>query len=270
MRENGRKKRIMTICGAAAVLIAAAVFFKAAGSAHGIKGTIQNGAAMVTAPVSRAIQGIQDGFRGIFRFKQVVAENQALKQEVQELRLEQSELELTRNEKQELEELRRVFQCESIADRSAVAADVTALDHTGNSGVMIIDKGSENGVQAGCCVVSGDGLVGRVVQVSEDSAKVACLLAEKNKVSFQVKGKKKKTGVVESDGKGGLTGYVLEAKGTVKKGDELVTSGIGTYPEALKIGQVAKAEKKNETQMLTIQVSPAVSFSSLKKVAVLL
>lgn len=270
MRENGRKKKIMTICAVVAILTAAAVFFKAAGSAHGIKGTIQNGAAMVSAPMSRAIQGIQDGFRGIFRFKQVVAENQALKQELEELRLERSKLELTRNEKEELEELQSIFHCQSIADRTAVAADVTALDHTGQKGVIMINKGSQDGVQEGCCVVSGDGLVGRVIQVSERSAKVASLLAEKNKVSFQVKGKKKKTGVVESDGKGGLTGYVLEAKGTVKKGDELVTSGIGTYPEALKIGEVAKAEKKNETQMLSIQVTPAVSFSSLKKVAVLL
>lgn len=270
MRETGRKKKIIIICTATAVLVAVAIFFKAAGSAHGIKGTIQNAAAMVTEPVSQAVQGIREGFRGIFRFKQVVAENQSLKQQVEQLQLERSELELTRNEKEELEELQSMFQCETIADRSAVAADVTAMDYTGQQGVITIDKGSQDDVQVGCSVVSGDGLVGRVVQVSERSAKVASLLAEKSKVSFQVKGKKKKTGVVESDGSGGLTGYVLEAKGTVKKGDELVTSGIGTYPEALKIGEVAKAEKKNETQMLTIQVSPAVSFSSLKKVAVLL
>lgn len=270
MRENHRKKKIVTICAAAAILIAAAIFFKAAGSSYGIKGTIQNASAMVTKPVSRAIQGIRDGFRGIFRFKKVIAENESLKQEIQELRLEQSELELTRNEKEELDELRRFFQCEGLAERTAVAADVTALDYTGQQGVIIIDKGSEDGMEAGCCVVSGDGLVGRITQVSERSAKVASLLAEKSKVSFQVKGKKKKTGVVESDGRGGLTGYVLEAKGTVKEGDELLTSGIGTYPEALNIGEVEKVEKKNGTQMLTIQVAPAVSFSSLKKVAVIL
>ncbi|MCI9597290.1 MAG: rod shape-determining protein MreC [Firmicutes bacterium] len=270
MRENHGKKKIIIICAAAAVLIAAAVFFKAAGSSYGIKGTMQNAAAMVTEPVSQAIQGIKDGFRGIFRFKQVVAENESLKQEIQQLRLEQSELEMTRNEKEELKELQSVFHCEALAERRAVAADVTALDYTGQQGVIIIDKGSQDGVEAGSCVVSGDGVVGRITQVSERSAKVASLLAEKSKVSFQVKGKKKKTGVVESDGKDGLTGYVLEAKGTVKQGDELVTSGIGTYPEALKIGEVEKAEKKNGTQMLTIQVTPAVSFSSLKKVAVIL
>lgn len=270
MQGNDRKKKIAVICAAAVILIGAAFFLKAAGSAHGIKGTIQNMAAMVTKPVSQAIRGIQDGFRGIFRFKQVVAENEALKEEVAQLQLEKTELELTQNEKEELQELYGIFQYGAIAERTAVAANVTALDYTGQEGVITIDKGSDDGIQEGCCVVSGDGLVGKIAEVSEHSAKVASLLAEKSKVSFQITGKKKKTGVVESDGSGGLAGYVLEAKGTVKEGDELVTSGIGTYPEALKIGRVTKAEKKNETRMMTIQVSPAVSFSSLKKVAVLL
>ncbi len=270
MRGNRGKKKIMAICAAAAMFIGLAFLFRAAASSHGIKGTMQNAAAMVTAPMSQAIQGMKEGFRGVFRFKQVVAENASLKRELEQLQLEKAQLELTRNEKEELQELYQIFQYESLAGKSTVAANVTALDHTGQEGAIIIDKGSRDGLRQGCCVVSGDGLVGKIAEVSERSAKVASLLAQQSKVSFQIMGRKKKTGVVESDGKGGLTGYTLEAEGTVKAGDELVTSGIGTYPEALKIGKVKKAEKKDGTQMMNIQVSPAVSFFSLKKVAVIL
>lgn len=270
MQGDRRKKRIMAVCAAVAIFIGAAFFLKAAGSSNGIKGTLQNAASMVTTPVSEAIQGMKEGLRSLFRFKQVAAENASLKQEVERLQLEKAQMELTQNEKKELQELYSIFQYESMAGKSVVAANVTALDYTGQEGVIIINKGSRDGIGQGCCVVSGDGLVGKITEVSERSAKVASLLAEQSKVSFQVKGKRKKTGIVESDGRGGLAGYVLEAEGTVREGDELVTSGIGTYPEALKIGRIEKAEKKDGTQMMTVQVLPAVSFFSLKKVAVIL
>ena len=118
--------------------------------------------------------------------------------------------------------------------------------------------------------MSGDGVVGKIAEVSPKSAKVASLLADGSKVSFQ-SGKSRDTlGIVQSDGKGGLSGYLLAEEGSIKKGEQLETSGIGTYPEGLALGKVTRVEKKRGTQRVLIEATPQVDFARLKKVGVVL
>lgn len=270
MGPKDKTRKLAAIAGAVVLGAAVLLFLKAGVSSYGIKGSIQNLTAAVTKPLYQAAAGIQRGFRGIFQFKEVTAENETLKEEKQQLQLEKRQLVLTRQEKEELEELQAFFRYEGVEDYQAVAANVAAMDYSGWPEVFTIDRGSRKGIRAGCAVVSGDGLIGRVTQVSEKTAKVASLLSEENKVSFQTSGVKRQTGVIQSNGKGGLEGYLLDEDEGLKEGDELITSGIGTYPQGLKIGTITHIEKKKGTQRTLITAKPAVSFFRLKKVAVIL
>lgn len=270
MGPKDKTKKLAAIAGAVALGAVLLFLLRAGASSYGIKGSIQNLTAAVTKPLYQAAAGIQKGFRGIFQFKKVTAENEVLKEEKQQLQLEKRQLALIRQEKEELEELQAFFQYEALGDYQATAANVAAMDYSGWPETFTIDRGSKKGIRTGCAVVSGDGLAGRVIQVSENTAKVASLLSEGNKVSFQTSGAKRQIGVIQSDGRGGLKGYLLEEDEGVKKGDELITSGIGTYPQGLKIGIITHIEKKKGTQRTLITAKPAVSFFTLKKVAVIL
>lgn len=271
MRSRSRKKQIAAIsAGILAGLVLLVLFWRAASGSEGIKESLQNAAAAVTKPLYQAAGGIQRGFKGIFHFKEVTAENEILKKENEKLQLEKAALALTRQEKQELEELEAVFQYEAIRGYTVKAANVSAMEYSGWQGAFLIDKGSRDGVKPGCIVISGNGLVGKVTEVSAETAKVVSILSDDTKVSFQTLEKKGKMGVLQSDGKGGLAGYLLEDGKTVKKGTKLITSGIGTYPEGIIIGEITRIKRKEGTQRLLLEAKPSISFFKLRKVAVVL
>lgn len=261
------KKIIIGICIALAVLVLGGMALKGSDS---VKGGVQSAVAAIAEPLSKVTDGIGKGLKGLFRFKEVTAENQALKEEAQQLRQENARLELTRREQKELEELSKVFQYESLEYKDFLALNVVSTDFSTWRGIFTVDKGNESGIKKGMAVVSGDGLVGKVAEASKGTAKVASILSDSSKISFQVARDSSLTGVIQGDGKKGLFGYLLDGEAHVKKGDVLITSGIGTYPEGLKIGTVIQVEKNKGTQKVAIKAEPEIAFTSLKKVAAVL
>lgn len=266
----GEHKKI--IAGILAAIVSFALItalFRTGDGQTGIKERLQNAAGYVAEPAAKAVDGIKRGFSGIFRFKAITAENQQLIEERDLLKQENARLALDREEKQELEELSRVFHYDAAKKGEIQAADVIAVNYSNWEGVFTINKGSEDGLQTGCTVISGDGLVGKIAEVAKKTAKVETILANNNKVSFRAAGEDGQTGVLQSDGTG-LNGYLLQEGELVKKGDTLMTSGIGTYSKGLKIGKVTEVEKKTGSQRVLIKADPVVSFFKLRKVAVIL
>ena len=54
-----------------------------------------------------------------------------------------------------------------------------------------------------------------------------------NSISFRAVRDKTITGVVNGDGESHLEGYVIEEKMRIIKGDQLITTGVGLYPEGI-------------------------------------
>lgn len=266
----GEHKKIVAGILAAVILAALiAVLFRTGDGQAGIKERLQGAAGFITEPLAKAADGIKKGAGGIFRFKAVTAENQQLLEERDRLKQENARLALDREEKKELEELSRVFRYDAAKEETVQAADVIAVNYSNWEGVFTINKGSKDGVRTGCTVISGDGLVGKIAETAEKTAKVETVLANNSKISFRTMGEQGHTGVLQSNG-AELNGYLLEEGDTLKKGDTLMTSGIGTYSKGLKIGKITEVEKKTGTQRVLIKAEPAVSFFQLRKVAVIL
>lgn len=258
--------------GIAAILLTVLILFLTVlcKSGGALREAIQDQAAFVIGPVSKISRGIGSGFSGIFRFKTVVAENQRLEEENARLRQENARLSLDREEKAELAELETALNWTRKTGSSLQAADVIALDPSNWQGIFVIDKGTDSGIRSGCTVISGDGLVGRVVEPSRKTAKVASILADGSKISFRAEGENPLTGVLESDGKGGLQGYLLDGEEELRTGGLLMTSGIGVYAKGMKIGTVTKTEKKEGARQVIFEAEPVVDFFRLRKVAVIL
>ena len=76
-------------------------------------------------------------------------------------------------------------------------------------------------------------------------------------------------GVLQGDGKSGLTGFMLDDKAQVIEGDELITSGMGIYPEGINIGKIESVKMDRNTLLKTVKIAPSVTFKNLSKVMVL-
>jgi rod shape-determining protein MreC len=111
--------------------------------------------------------------------------------------------------------------------------------------------------------------VGRVVMTSTRAAKVQ-LLIDRNAAAGALVERSRSQGVILGGGDERLRlDYVSEAADVIV-GDLVVTSGIdGIYPKGYVIGQVESVEKSGRAYK-TITVRPALDFTSLEEVLVVM
>jgi rod shape-determining protein MreC len=238
------------------------IFGRAAGR---IIGTAQ-------APFAGAARFIDEHFSVYLRSDELARENEELKLRIDEL---ERELNGARLSGADLEDLKKLSDSLNYADLgydyNLVTADVIGLDNSSGFNIFTINVGSKDGVSPVSVVIDGDGLIGRVMSAADNSAKVISIVDETNKVGFQVFRNLEWLGMLNGDGDGNLTGYMLDETAAVREGDRIVTSSIGGfYPAGITIGKVTSVEWNHDLPLKTVLVEPAVYFKSLRKVAVLL
>lgn len=259
------------VCVALGLCLTVTLSYLSKGSTSPAGRAIQRVTAVIQAPISGLTHGIQNGFTGIFRFREVVQENEELREENASLRAEMIKMQLSEKELLELRQLANIFQYEGIdSDRQVMAAKVIAWDNSNWFNVFTIDIGTGSGVYKDAVVINGDGLIGVVAESGEGNAKVISIIDESSKVSFKVSRDMDLLGILQGDGNGGLTGFMLDNKAGVMEGDLLLTSSIGMYPDGIEIGKVTSVENNPDTQLKTLTIEPKVNFKNLQKVAVVL
>lgn len=134
---------------------------------------------------------------------------------------------------------------------------------------ITVSRGALDGVRVGMSVVAAQGLVGQVIAVGLQSAKVLLVTDPTSGVDAMTQ-EGRVRGVVE--GLGGTRcrwGFVLRDE-DLKIGDAVVTSGMdGIYPKGLTIGVVSAVEGGGDGMFRAVEIHPAVDFSSLEEVIVL-
>jgi len=134
---------------------------------------------------------------------------------------------------------------------------------------IIIDRGSSDGVERGMPVVTVEGIVGQVMNTSPHYAKVL-LANDPNSAVDALVQKNRVQGIIKGDGKGFILYYVLR-NNEVHQGDVIVTSGLGgVFPKGLPIGTVTKVIKTRRGMFQKIEVEPAVDFSQLEYVIIVM
>ena len=125
-------------------------------------------------------------------------------------------------------------------------------------------------MEVGDAVVNGMGLIGKIQDTGKGWSKVVAIIDDDSKVSFKLARDTKQLGVVEGNSLGEISGYMLDSESLVSQGDIIITSGLGTYPEGLEIGNVKDVAYNSNTLLKEITVEPAVNFKNLEKVSVIL
>lgn len=227
--------------------------------------------AFLQEPVRDGENLISTTVKAIFQFKKVLAENEALLQENEELRQELVRQSLSRTDLAELRNLEEALNYINPADNySHVTAKVIAMDGSGWYRTFTINAGSKHGVKRNAVVINRDGLIGRVLDVGPEWAKVISVIDESNNVSFQVFRDLNLLGILSGDGKGKLSGYMLDADASITEGDVLVTSGMELYPQGIPIGKISKITWDNDALLRTVEIESAVNFNNIQKVTVII
>ena len=225
----------------------------------------------IERPMTNAGTTIRDNVSGMFEYRELMKENEALKVENQQLRDQVNSLTISANELQELRNLAHALNYDFIqSETDIVTANVISMDGTNWTNAFMIDKGTESGIKDDDFVICGEGLVGRIMETDTGWSKVLPLIDESSRISFAIDRNRGLLGIIEGSADGSLTGYMLDNEAEVVEGDILVTSGMGRFPAGIRIGKVSRAGYDSNRQLVVVTVRPTVNFPSLRKVSVVI
>jgi rod shape-determining protein MreC len=225
--------------------------------------------AEVQRTTAAVVSFVQHGWSGYVDLRGLREENEALKRQL-------ADAEIQVQEQRAVADRTRVLQgILDLRDRlelKTTPAEVIAAGATLDFRALTIDKGSRDGLKPDQAVIAPAGVVGRIVATSPNASQVQ-LLNDVNAAAGGIIERSRAQGIVTGAGdKGFLLGKVSEIADIVV-GDLVLTSGIegifSIYPKGFIIGRVETIKKKGNAYE-EITVRPAVDFSSLETVLVVL
>jgi rod shape-determining protein MreC len=224
----------------------------------------------ITAPfqklIRQTISATKDFWTNYFYLVDVRSENRRLKREMDSLRRENSryrELLATH------ERLRSLLQFKEVIHRPVVAAQVIGLDPTGWFKSVIIDKGKNAGLKWDMPVVNASGVVGRIVSVSNNYAKVLLIIDQNSAVDCLTQRSRDRGMVKGTSGQICKMDYMAKSSDAVV-GGLIITSGLGgVFPKGLPVGKITDVKEGEGKLFKEIDVMPSVDFSKLEEVLVI-
>lgn len=146
----------------------------------------------------------------------------------------------------------------------ALMARVVGKDPSFWFQTLIVDRGENDGVVTGMVARNSRGVVGQVVQVSDNYSKILLANAPSSAIDAVVQ-KSRVRGILKGAGEQGYILHYVLKNGDVKEGDIIVTAGIGgVFPPGIPLGTVSKVHSKRRGMFLEIEVEPAVDFARLE------
>lgn len=233
---------------------------------------LREGLASVVSPVSETFARIAKGpdFRIEVEkeLEQVTNERDALKAENANLKAMLAEYEL-RNEEIAAEARR--------PELDFVAATVIGHDPTGKQHYILINKGSDDGIEVGMAVTDPNYFVGQVVEVTRSTAKVMFIVDTSVQVGAQLQTSGADGIVIGRWQAGGrLLMQNVDREAEVAEGEVVITSGVlatetrGVPPNII-IGTIfGGPQESGRTDEVAYEVRPAVDFDGLRTVWVVM
>lgn len=187
----------------------------------------------------------------------------------------QAELNSLRDAEADNTRLRQAFDFYHEQPFSMIPCDVVSRNISGWWNTVRIGKGSKDGIREGHAVISPDGLVGKTTEVSSLTTEVLLLSDPACRVSAKIKRSEHDVfGLVQGMGTN-LRGEpkarieFINKNQEIRKGDEVVTSGMGAFPKGVHIGYVNKVEPDESGLYQNAEVIPTATVGLLDYVFVL-
>jgi len=225
--------------------------------------------------VSRVTHPIGNFFSTLVRLPSIRRENVDLADRLAGL---ESQMATTTADAARLAELEALLQLkESFGKKvETTGAQVIANGASNFDWTVTIDKGSSDGIAVDMPVVASAGLVGHVTRVAPDSAVIQLLLDPDSSVAGRLD-LSRKTGLLTGEGDQDLRMGLVDTTTAVEPGEQVVTAGYkvpgaaqGLYPPGILIGSVSRVLPDDAALEKYVTVRPAVDFSALDVVLVVL
>jgi rod shape-determining protein MreC len=207
------------------------------------------------------------------QIRDLLAENESLKEQVDELTIENTRLQ---QDRYELTNLRELYNLDAQYDEyEKTGARIIARDSGNWFYSFVINKGTDDGIAVDMNVMAGSGLVGRIVDVGPNWAKVKAIIADDSNVSAMVLSssdnmivsgnlKLYASGVIEFE-------QLVDSSNVVVEGDKIVTSNISDkYLPGILIGYISTINQDANNLTKSGYITPAVDFEHLEEVLVIL
>ena len=204
--------------------------------------------------------------------REVLSENKALREQVDELTQENDRLIENRFE---LIELRSLLDLDSeYEEYEKIGARVTGKDPGNWYSVFIIDKGANDGIKEGMNVIAGAGLVGIVTKTGPNWAQVRSIIDDDSNVSGRMLNTSDNLivyGNLEAIKDGTIEfGQLSDPDDEVAVGDKIVTSNISDrYLPGIAIGYINTIEKDSNNLTKSGTLTPVVDFEHIDAVLVI-
>jgi rod shape-determining protein MreC len=227
--------------------------------------------ASAIAPFERVFLSIGHGGSHIWNnyldLRHVRQQNQQLQSELDRMRLEQSSL---AEDARQGFRLQKLFGFQQKYVAKTVAAHVIGTSGTDLSRVLVIDKGSKDGLKTDMPVITPDGVVGKVRDVFPHSAQVLEINDETSGLGI-ILTQTRLRGILRGNTAGQIEIIDILPDERIHPGEQIVTSGgDNVYPSGLPVGTVERVVNDPERNpYVAVLVRPAVSLSRLDEVLVI-
>ncbi len=223
--------------------------------------------------VSRIGGWLTDRSEELQTIRDLMAENESLRAQVDALTIENNSLQ---QDKYELNHLRELYKLDQEYEEfHKIGARVVSSDSGNWFHSFVIDKGSLDGIAPDMNVMAGSGLVGRVTEVGDDWAKVMAIIDDDSNVSAMVLSTEDACmvqGNLETMNNSGVITFskLINGEKPVQEGDKVVTSYISTkYLPGILIGYVTHVSADANNLTSSGYITPAVDFAHLEEVLVI-
>jgi rod shape-determining protein MreC len=264
-RRSSRSVLVLAVLTAATLIT---LDVRESGPLSGVRSGARDVMAPVAGAIDAAVSPVADWMDGVRDAASLKDENARLRRELDEVRGQRTR---ARAATQENKELKQLLDLPYYEDADAIAAQVVDGAPGNFEFTVQIGKGSTDGVGVDMAVVTGAGLVGRVIDVSRERATVLLIKAPQSAVGVKLE-RTLTTGVLKgrSDGDELRVGFV-DPSAAVTKGELIYTSGQqeSPFPPTIPVGKVSRVSKTHGDLEQDILVEPLVDFAHLEYVKIL-
>jgi len=220
-------------------------------------------------PLEKGIVGLESGMGNLWHnyiyLRGVRKENRELKEQIQQLRLNEVRIS---EDAQQAHRLQVLLGFKEQYLSKTVAAQVIGSGGSDRSRVVFIDKGDDAELRPDMPVITADGIVGKVVRVFAHSAQVL-LINDENSGAGAILEKSRLQGILKGTPVGGLILDKVMSDEQIQPGDRVLTSGGDRiFPKGMPVGTVAQVSKGKDS-FLNIRIKPAADLSKLEEVLVI-
>lgn len=221
-------------------------------------------------PFQALSAGVTAGSSGVvhdyFFLVGVRRENAELRRQLAQFDSQQARIAELESENHRLADL---LELREVLDTNAVAVNVIGSDANALSRTIIVGQGSRGGLRRDMAVIANEGVVGRVMMIAPDAARVL-LIDDHNSALDAIDQRSRARGIIAGVIDDGLTMKYVDRSEDLRPGDRIVTSGMdGIFPRGLLVGEVGRVAREGPGLFLNVEVIPAVDFRKLEQLLVL-